>query len=55
MILDIELLHGHPYPETVYTVKHVYNDHTYNEMRLILKYLEIPGKHSIYFLQRSCI
>ena len=33
----------------LYTVKHVYNDHAYNEMTLITKHLEIPGKHSIYF------
>ena len=42
-----------------YTVKHVYSDHTYNEMTLITKHFEIPDKHFIYLeilhLQRSCI
>ena len=33
----------------VTTVKHVYSDHAYNEMTLIMKHLEIPGKHSLYF------
>ena len=33
----------------LYTVKHVYSDHAYNEMTLITKHLGIPGKHSIYF------
>ena len=31
------------------TVKHVYSNHAYNEMTLIMKHLGIPGKHSIYF------
>ena len=31
------------------TVKHVYSDQAYNEMTLITKHLEIPGKHSMYF------
>ena len=31
------------------TVKHVYSDHAYNEMTLITKHLEIPGKHSMHF------
>ena len=35
--------------ELWFTVKHVYNDHAYNEMTLIRKHLGIPGKHSIYF------
>ena len=29
------------------TVKHVYSDHAYNEMTLIMKHLGIPGKHSL--------
>ena len=34
----------------LYTVKHVYSDHAYNEMTLITKRLGIPGKHSTYCL-----
>ena len=34
----------------IYTVKHVYSDHAYNQMTLIMKRLGIPGKHSIFFL-----
>ena len=30
------------------TVKHVYSNHTYNEMTFITKHLGIPGKHSIF-------
>ena len=34
----------------LYTVKHVYSDHAYNEITLITKRLGIPGKHSTYCL-----
>ena len=33
----------------IYTVKHVYSDHAYNEIMLITKHFGIPGKHSIHF------
>ena len=50
MYCNCELLQLNVLSSVPGTVKHVYSDHTYNEITLITKHLWIPGKQSYFFV-----